>query len=133
MRIASACDLAPHLRRLLPRPETPILIPTPPPSHPTASPSPGASQRMKSSAFLLALALVACALCLPPDHGVPAAAPPATSADPAAEFAAIRPLLKTYCAKCHNPSDQDGGVDFASITESSVTRHRALWKRGARR
>jgi Protein of unknown function (DUF1592)/Protein of unknown function (DUF1588)/Protein of unknown function (DUF1595)/Protein of unknown function (DUF1585)/Protein of unknown function (DUF1587)/Planctomycete cytochrome C len=84
---------------------------------------------MKSSASTLAVALFAGCLLLVLRPAVPAA-----PVDPAAEFnGKVRPLLKTYCVKCHNPTDRDGGVDLDSITESSASGKRALWKRAGRR
>ena len=51
----------------------------------------------------------------------------------AAAFASSAgPLLKGYCARCHNAARREGGVDLASITGAAGAR-RSLWKRAARR
>ena len=40
----------------------------------------------------------------------------------------IRPLLATYCSKCHGPAKQNGGIDFSIFTdERTVLRERKLW------
>ncbi len=42
----------------------------------------------------------------------------------------IRPLLETYCFKCHGSAKQNGGVDFSIFTdERTVLRERKLWVR----
>ncbi|OWK36172.1 DUF1592 domain-containing protein [Fimbriiglobus ruber] len=60
------------------------------------------------------------------------AARPAVAADAApASFAKeIRPLLATYCAKCHNDDMQEGGVNYAPFTDDGAALARPkLWKR----
>jgi len=51
------------------------------------------------------------------------------AADPATTYPAVLPLLKTYCHKCHDAGDPQGGVDFASLTADDVGTKAKLWKR----
>src|SRR5438105_4664960 len=39
----------------------------------------------------------------------------------------IRPLLKTYCFECHNPTKRKGGLDLEKITEASALDLNELW------
>ena len=64
-------------------------------------------------------------------------AAPAAAAEPphlAAFPGDIKPLLAAYCGKCHNPAEQEGGVDFASVTDAAAAAGKGkLWKRAAGR
>ena len=45
-----------------------------------------------------------------------------------------KPLLATYCIRCHNAKKQEGGVDLASFPDDAAAlAKRALWKRGLAR
>ena len=59
-----------------------------------------------------------------------AAAPPAARDSFSTE---IRPLLETYCYRCHNDKVQNGGVDFSKFSgRDSVTEHRKTWAKALR-
>jgi len=45
------------------------------------------------------------------------------------QYGEVRPLLETYCFKCHNADKKEGGADLASITADTATTKTKLWKR----
>jgi Protein of unknown function (DUF1592)/Protein of unknown function (DUF1588)/Protein of unknown function (DUF1585)/Protein of unknown function (DUF1595)/Protein of unknown function (DUF1587) len=70
-----------------------------------------------------------------PVPGFPAAGPAAASLPPDSRVysSRVRPLLQTYCFKCHNADEHKGGVNFASLKDGEALGKRGLWRRGARR
>ena len=73
-------------------------------------------------AFTFASALFIAALFI----GTPAA----SAADEAAIFdTQIRPLIKTYCLKCHSTEEQEGDLDLEVFTSlAEVKRHPKIWQ-----
>ena len=44
-------------------------------------------------------------------------------------YEGVRPLLETYCFKCHNADKKEGGTDLASLIAEVATTKPKLWKR----
>src|SRR6516162_5237324 len=58
-------------------------------------------------------------------------APSPSGEDLAAGFTRdVRPLLETYCLKCHGPQKKKGGIDFSRWTDGKAgLAERRLWKK----
>lgn len=57
----------------------------------------------------------------------------AAAAAPAAELDKVRPLLETYCYRCHNAQLTSGGVDLTQFrTGEQVLAGRSVWERAYR-
>src|SRR6478672_2541392 len=56
------------------------------------------------------------------------------SADPP-PVAAVRPLVATYCTRCHDAEKEEGGLDFTAVlaSEESARDRPKLWRRALER
>ena len=56
----------------------------------------------------------------------------AAQSQPQSYTAHVRPLLETYCFKCHGPQKQKGHLNFSLASDDSqALRQRKLWRKSA--